>query len=101
VAYAYCFVSLEKHHATALVTCCEVVARLVELNSGDNISWWSRQHLIRRSHIMLSANVAVRQRTFCYVLNIAFVAEAPGSISTQKQPQLTKQKDTVKSRVET
>jgi len=35
----YCFVSLEQHHATALVACCKVVARLVELDSGDDVSY--------------------------------------------------------------
>jgi hypothetical protein len=50
---------------------------------------------------MLRASAAVGQRTFRYVLHIAFVAEAPGSVSTRKQPQLNKHKATVKARIET
>ena len=35
---AYRLIPLEQHHAAALVTCCKVLARLVELNRGDDIS---------------------------------------------------------------
>lgn len=35
----YRLVSLKQYHAAALVSCCEVIARLVELNGGDDISY--------------------------------------------------------------
>jgi hypothetical protein len=37
VRRTYCLVPLEQYHAAALIARREVVARLVELNRGDNV----------------------------------------------------------------
>lgn len=39
VAKTYSLVSLEQNHTTALVTCRQVVTRLVELDGGDDVRW--------------------------------------------------------------
>ena len=50
------FIPLEQYHATSLVTSGEVVARLIEFDSGDNISYSAVSVCYNKSH-----HVVVRQ----------------------------------------
>lgn len=38
-----CLVAFKENHTAALVTRCEIVARVVELDGGDDIGWGSLQ----------------------------------------------------------
>ncbi len=42
-SWTNCLVAFKENHTAALVTRCEIVARVVELDGGDDIGWGSLQ----------------------------------------------------------
>jgi hypothetical protein len=83
----YRLVPLEQYHATALVAGCEVVARLVELDSGDNVRWSTVSYRYVGVPAQWRDCGTAMPRTFCYVFDIALVAETPAHISRYTEGQ--------------